>query len=243
MPVKKTPPPKKPAAPKKVGKPGAPAAKKGATKKPAPKTPKTTPTKWRVVSSPAPAPEPPNDVPCEPGRELMVIPQPEPLSPWKQFKADLPQSFDEFLDGVEEGENLKEFCERKGIPRSTFRTWLDTSPEHSAMYARGKQRRADKMFEDMIAIADETEVVAQFKGDKVVLALDATAVNRNKLRVDTRKFAVARLRPDVYGDKVQIEQNLNARNLTDEQLLAALAGLGVAIPAIIPKGEGPSDEA
>lgn len=169
----------------------------------------------------------------------MVIPQPEPPTPWAAFKAALPASFDAFIDFIEDGGSLTEFCKREGIPRSTLRTWLAANPLNSATYAHATLERAGSIFDELIAISDEAEVVV--RDGKVVL--DATAVQRNKLRVDTRKWAISKLRPDVYGDKVQIDTTLQHKTMTDAQLIERLQLLGIPIATIAPQAQEASDDA
>ncbi len=54
--------------------------------------------------------------------------------------------------------------------------------------------------------ADEREGRAIMSdGEDVAVVFDATAVARNRLRVDTRKWIAARILPKRYGDKVQQE--------------------------------------
>ena len=72
---------------------------------------------------------------------------------------------------------------------------------------------------------------------EVVLVLDAAAVSRNKLRVDSRKWIAAKLKPRVYGDKVQVEGVIDHKGMADDVLLARLAKFGVALPGIVPKPE------
>ena len=61
------------------------------------------------------------------------------------------------------------------------------------------------MADELLEVADEAEVTAQHDGADVKLALDATAVNRNRLRVDARKWYLSKLAPKKYGDRQAIE--------------------------------------
>src|SRR5260370_13514800 len=56
-------------------------------------------------------------------------------------------------------------------------------------YARAREAQADKCFQEIIEIAD---------------AATPETVNVARLRVDSRKFTVARLAPKKYGDHTQI---------------------------------------
>ena len=58
---------------------------------------------------------------------------------------------------------------------------------------------------------------------------------RNKLRVDARKWIASKLKPRVYGDKLELSGEVGApTKLSDEQLLERLQRFGVSLPAIVP---------
>lgn len=97
---------------------------------------------------------------------------------------------------------------------STIMAWLDGDrPEFSEQYARAREAQADKMAEDIIAIADEecTMIRASKHGldgdddGMQEVVFDTTAVARNRLRVDARKWLASKLAPKKYGDKIQNE--------------------------------------
>jgi len=64
--------------------------------------------------------------------------------------------------------------------------------------------------EELMQLADEDPVVAFSaldaggKGDKEVVRVDSAAVQWMKLRVDTRKWLVAKVLPVLYGDRVAV---------------------------------------
>lgn len=174
----------------------------------------------------------------------MVIPQPESLTPWQQFKADLPDSFSDFLSFIASNGtkgHMAAFCTEKGIPYTTMLTWVNSDPSRSEMYARAREDRADVLADEIVGISDEAEVVAKMQGQQVVLVLDAAAVSRNKLRVDARKWAASKLKPRTYGDKLELGGTVNHQNMTDELLLKRLASLGVSLPAVVAKPQEASD--
>lgn len=173
----------------------------------------------------------------------MVVAQPEPLTPWKEFKAGLPQTFDEFISYIAQGGHMAAFCKSKVIPYTTLLTWLAADPSKSEMYARAREDRADVLADEIVAISDEVEVVARMHGEEVVLAVDAAAVSRNKLRVDARKWAASKLKPRTYGDKIELGGTVNHKGMSDMQLLDRLAAFGVAVKAIRPDQGEVSDDA
>jgi hypothetical protein len=112
--------------------------------------------------------------------------------------------------------------------------WVDSSPELAERYARAKQLQAELLAAEIVAIADESEVVAQYQGEQVKLDLSPTAIQRNRLRVDARKWVAAKLLPKVYGDKiavggaddlppVQVQQTIDPSKLSSAALAEILA--------------------
>lgn len=70
------------------------------------------------------------------------------------------------------------------------------------------QDRADLMFEETIAIADENEgddLVIVRKDGTEVKKVNRDVIERARLRVDTRKWALARMNPKKYGDRAAID--------------------------------------
>ena len=113
--------------------------------------------------------------------------------------------------------SLRTIAAMEGMPTAaTIMSWLADSskPEFLEQYARAREAQADKMAEDILAIADEecTMVRADKHGTKdddgegsTQVVFDATAVARNKLRVDARRWLASKMAPKKYGDKVQAE--------------------------------------
>ncbi len=107
-----------------------------------------------------------------------------------------------------DGQSLVQALKADGMPsRSHFYEQVAADPEFADMYARAKADGIEAMADDLMAIADEAEVanVTDAEGNVVDLKLDYTAVARNRLRVDTRKWLLAKLAPKKYGDKIEHE--------------------------------------
>lgn len=118
---------------------------------------------------------------------------------------------------IAEGESLRSICRCEGMPniRSVMR-WLGIHPEFSQQYARAREAQAESMFEEMLEIADDGSNDWMERtgkdgetGDKVV---DHEHVSRSKLRVDTRKWMLARMAPKKYGDATNIKLSGDAEN-------------------------------
>ncbi|AOE41937.1 ubiquitin carboxyl-hydrolase [Pantoea agglomerans] len=92
-----------------------------------------------------------------------------------------------------DGESLRKVCERPGMPaKATVFRWLAQHEEFRDQYAKATETRTDAIFEEMFDIADS-------------VAEEAAAVGKARLRIDTRKWALARMNPKKYGDKVSQE--------------------------------------
>lgn len=85
--------------------------------------------------------------------------------------------------------------------------WLTKYPDFSENYAKAQAERSEAMFEEMFEISDDVEP-------------DAAHVAKARLRVDTRKWALARMNPKKYGDKVQVDANVT---MNHEEALKALS--------------------
>ena len=101
---------------------------------------------------------------------------------------------------IEEGEAVRNILKDKDMPStSTFFMWLDSDDSKSKQYARAKEVYADKMFDDLVLIADSTsnDVYQNEKGEDQV---NHDVIQRDRLRIDTRKWTLSKLNPKKYGD-------------------------------------------
>lgn len=157
---------------------------------------------------------------------------PKAMSPWQAWSAKPEDASAELMAAICGGSHLAEFCRVKGLAYQTVRDWIDADKGRSGMYARAREDRADKIADEIVAISDEIDVkAATDEHGEVRLSLDAAAVARNRLRVDARKWVASKLKPRVYGDKLDVTQELTVKNLSDEQLQAEIERLSAKINA------------
>lgn len=126
------------------------------------------------------------------------------------------------------GKSVKFILENvPGMPsRDTFYEWLLKDAEFSDNYTRAREAQADFFADEITEIAD-TESDPQ----------------KARNRIDARKWAAGKLKPKLYGDRLQIDGDLNVK-LTDDQLDARLAKLlGKAGTAVAAGGKGEAEEA
>ena len=110
----------------------------------------------------------------------------------EEVQTGRPSTFSEelataILTRIMAGESLRKVCDSEGMPaRSTVHLWLAADSGFSDQYARACEIRAEHLFDEMFDIADNE------KGD----------ATRDRLRVDTRKWALSKMNPKKYSDKI-----------------------------------------
>ena len=108
---------------------------------------------------------------------------------------------DRICELLASGKSVRSICEMDGMPeRATFFRWIHNNVEFQNQYARATSARADAMFEEMFEIADDTALDED--GDEKAIS---ERIQRSKLRVDTRKWALARMNPRKFGERVTRE--------------------------------------
>lgn len=128
--------------------------------------------------------------------------------------AGRPSSFtqekaDYICQELAEGRSLRKICEEDGMPSAgTVCRWLAENEQFQKQYARAREAQADVLFEEILDISDEshttTKVVGHGEDAEEVVVYDSVAVQRNRLRVDARKWMAGKLRPKKYGEKLEL---------------------------------------
>ena len=93
-------------------------------------------------------------------------------------------------DKLTEGMSVRKLCKMDGFPNpSTIYVWIDRFPEFAERYARARETATEDMLEDILEIADDPTIDTQEK----------------RVRIDTRKWAMGKLKPKKYGEKTTHE--------------------------------------
>ncbi|WP_368936078.1 ubiquitin carboxyl-hydrolase [Proteus penneri] len=110
----------------------------------------------------------------------------------------LPEVADDVCALIADGESLRSVCKRPGMPNTTkVMRWLREYHDFREQYAKAMESRADDVFEELFDIADD-------------VTEEPAAVAKARLRIDTRKWALARMSPKKYGDKVTQDIDLKS---------------------------------
>ena len=85
---------------------------------------------------------------------------------------------------------------------STFLDWIGADSFLAEQYAHARQMAYELLADEIVAIADENYTTDEHG---VRERLSSEAIQRNRLRVDTRKWMLSKMLPKIYGDK-QIQE-------------------------------------
>lgn len=108
---------------------------------------------------------------------------------------------DEICAQLAEGISLRTVCLAKGMPdKATVFRWLREHKEFRDQYARAKEESADAMSEEILDISDDSISVIKEGAEKKSTALAQV----QRLRVDTRKWIMSKMKPKKYGDRVDL---------------------------------------
>ena len=123
---------------------------------------------------------------------------PEKVEAWK----------DQICALIAEGKSVQTISAMEEMPSSAMiYRWLATDGDFVERYTRAREQQADKLAEEIVDIAD-TE----------------PDPNKARIRVDARKWVAAKLKARVYGDRIQVDGDMNVR-LSDDQLDNRIAQL------------------
>ena len=126
--------------------------------------------------------------------------------------------FNDIIAFIEDGLSLRKAAIKVGISTRSFYNWIEKDVELQQQYARATISRADSIFEEILDIADDSSGDKKYTENGEVM--DSEYVQRSRLRVDARKWAVSKMNPKKYGDK-QVNENINKNfdlsNLSDEE--------------------------
>lgn len=135
---------------------------------------------------------------------------------------------DQICEGLASGMSMRTVCKEETFPcmQTVFR-WLRTYPEFCEQYTRAKAEAADALVEEMMDISDDGTndwmEVHDKDGECIGYKVNGEHVQRSRLRVETRKWIAAKLKPKKYGEKVDVNHGVDPENPL-ATLMGQLAG-------------------
>ena len=130
-----------------------------------------------------------------------------------------------------QGESLTTMCKRDNMPtKVTIINWLNTYPDFASAFEDAKRAKAESLADEIIDIADDHASVTFYDADGN-RRVDAGAVAHAKLRIDSRKWIASKLKPKVYGDKMQTEVSGSLETMSEDEIDKKIAALLAKINA------------
>lgn len=114
---------------------------------------------------------------------------------------------DAICSKLAEGNSLRSVLREEGMPSiGTFLRWVSERPELADQYAHARALCIDAMAEDIIDIADTPQIgqktVSKASGLEIT---EGDMVEHRRLRIESRKWLLAKVAPKKYGDRITQE--------------------------------------
>ncbi len=121
---------------------------------------------------------------------------------------------DEICERIADGETLRQVCRLKGLSASTVRRWvINDIDDFSTRYAQARALCLESWADEVMEIGDDATNDWMKRegrdGEDIGWTVNGEHVQRSRLRIDSRKWMLSKLRPEQYGDKVQLAGDQN----------------------------------
>lgn len=140
-----------------------------------------------------------------PEKELEIQKAPNPVGRPSSYTQELS---DRICQRLSEGVSLRTVCLADDMPdAATIFRWLRINKEFREQYEAAKQESTDAMAEDIQDIADNgtNDYIEKERPDgTMVEVFNSEHVQRSRLRIDTRKWLMAKMKPKKYADKLDL---------------------------------------
>jgi len=124
-----------------------------------------------------------------------------------------PLKFEAILRDIYDGLSLTRSLEKHGVVRSTFYKFISHNLKSADDYACARQAQADLYVEEILPIADNESIDP----------------NRARNMIQARQWTASKIRPSVYGDKLDVTVTATA-SITDALEAAAARTLALSRP-------------
>lgn len=114
------------------------------------------------------------------------------------------ETADLICEGLIEGRSLRSICRDEDMPStSAVCRWLRDNPPFREQYALARESQGDTYADEIVDIADDksNDTIKDENGQE---RANTEWISRSRLRVDARKWAASKLKPKVYGDKLDM---------------------------------------
>lgn len=109
---------------------------------------------------------------------------------------------------IEDKISFNQSVSDSNISLVTFYNWIAKNEAFQQLYNYARNIRSDVLFEEIIEIADTTEEGTKTK--TTMTGIETTTgdmTDHRRLKIDARKWVVAKMQPKKYGDKMDLTTN------------------------------------
>lgn len=121
---------------------------------------------------------------------------------------------DAICAAIADGQSLREICSQEKMPdKATVFRWLEANEAFRDQYARAREIQADTLFDEILEISDNSknDWMERRGQDDAGWQANGEHIQRARLRVDARKWMAGKLRPKVYGEKLDLNHTGTVR--------------------------------
>lgn len=123
-------------------------------------------------------------------------------------KLRTPENADTICAMITEGYTLRQVASALGCTSGAIAIWASESEEFAKRYAHAMNLRTDRMAEEILDISDDgaNDWIERERDDdgNPIRIVDHEHIQRSKLRVDSRKWLMAKMMPKKYGERTTI---------------------------------------
>jgi hypothetical protein len=113
------------------------------------------------------------------------------------------ETFELVCNMIADGSSLRAAVANLKTHTSLFFVHLGKSTEAQERYTRAVNERTEGQIDEIIEIADDKS--EDFIAGEHGISPNSTNVQRDRLRIDTRKWVASKMRPQKYGDALKVK--------------------------------------
>lgn len=137
---------------------------------------------------------------------ICIIAKKEAMARWTRLNSETFEAI--CKDVIEHNKSFNKAIADAGSTRTTFYKYLINNEEAQAIYKYAREIRCDTLFEEIIDIADTPEMGIVIKTDGTrTETREGDMTDHRRLKIDARKWVVARMMPQKYGDRIDVTSN------------------------------------
>ncbi len=121
---------------------------------------------------------------------------------------------------ISKGDLVKFAAMAERTTAKSIREWAHADPALGALYARAREQQAHALAEQALEIADGSDALTQLYEEaidaeeerleanpnrgKIIKELRSNLLNRDRMRMDARKWFTSKIAPKLYGEKLEV---------------------------------------